>query len=66
MGHQVDVISGPPYPNLDEKVNLIKLPGLDLFQTFSFKKVKDFYQEKNKRAIDFYEFFSTFLEDSLK
>ena len=25
MGHQVDVISGPPYPNLDEKVNLIKL-----------------------------------------
>ena len=33
MGHRVDVISGPPYPNLDEKVNLIKLPGLDLFQT---------------------------------
>jgi glycosyltransferase involved in cell wall biosynthesis len=61
MGHQVDVISGPPYPNLDEKVNLIKLPGLDLFQTFSFKdRLKIFIKKKNKRAIDFYEFFSTF------
>jgi glycosyltransferase involved in cell wall biosynthesis len=61
MGHQVDVISGPPYPNLDEKVNLIKLPGLDLFQTFSFKdRLKAFIKKKNKRAIDFYEFFSIF------
>ena len=61
MGHQVDVISGPPYPNLDEKVNLIKLPGLDLFQTFSFKdRLKIFIKKKNKRVIDFYEFFSTF------
>ena len=60
MGHQVDVISGPPYPNLYEKVNLIKLPGLDLFQTFSFKdRLKIFIKKKNKRAIDFYEFFST-------
>ena len=61
MGHQVDVISGPPYPNLDEKVNLIKLPGLDLFQTFSFKdRLKIFIKKKNKRAIDLYEFISTF------
>jgi glycosyltransferase involved in cell wall biosynthesis len=60
-GHQVDVISGPPYPNLYEKVNLIKMPGLDLFQTFSFKdRLKIFINKKNKRAIDFYEFFSTF------
>ena len=62
MGHRVDVISGPPYPNLYEKVNLIKLPGLDLFQTFSFKeRLKIFIKKKDKRAIDFYEFFSTFL-----
>ena len=47
MGHQVDVISGPPYPNLDEKVNLTKLPGLDLFQTFSFKdRLKIFIKKK--------------------
>jgi glycosyltransferase involved in cell wall biosynthesis len=61
MGHQVDVISGPPYPNLTEKIDLIKLPGLDLFQTFSFRdRLKIFLKKKNKRAIDFYEFFSTF------
>ncbi len=31
-GHDVDVISGEPYPELtDERINLIKLPGLNLF-----------------------------------
>ncbi len=32
-GHQVDVISGEPYPDLEPhaNVNLIKLPGLNLF-----------------------------------
>jgi glycosyltransferase involved in cell wall biosynthesis len=31
IGHNVDVISGPPYPNLDPKVRLHKLPSLDLY-----------------------------------
>ena len=31
-GHSVDVISGQPYPHVDERVNLIKLPGLNLFE----------------------------------
>lgn len=31
-GHTVDVISGPPYPHLDTRVRLIKLPSLDLFE----------------------------------
>jgi glycosyltransferase involved in cell wall biosynthesis len=30
-GHQVDVISGPPYPELDQRVRLIHIPSLDLF-----------------------------------
>lgn len=30
-GHAVDVISGPPYPDLDSRVNLIEMPSLDLF-----------------------------------
>lgn len=30
-GHRVDVISGEPYPELDETITLIKLPGLNLF-----------------------------------
>ena len=31
LGHNVDVISGPPYPELDPRVTLIKMPSLDLF-----------------------------------
>ena len=31
-GHQVDVISGQPYPHLDERVTLIPMPGLNLFE----------------------------------
>jgi len=30
-GHRVDVISGPPYPHLDDNVRLIKMPSLDLY-----------------------------------
>jgi glycosyltransferase involved in cell wall biosynthesis len=30
-GHSVDVISGPPYPELDPRVQLIQLPSLDLY-----------------------------------
>ncbi|MBL7062075.1 MAG: glycosyltransferase family 4 protein [Dehalococcoidia bacterium] len=31
LGHDVEVISGPPYPELDDGVKLIKLPSLDLY-----------------------------------
>ena len=48
MGHEVDIISGPPYPNLCNEVKLIKLPGLDLFQTFSFKERVKIFWEKRK------------------
>lgn len=30
-GHSVTVIGGPPYPDLDPDVELVKLPSLDLF-----------------------------------
>ena len=59
MGHKVDVISGPPYPVLHHGVNLIKLPGLNLFETFSFKdRVKKIFKKKNKNLDDYYEFIS--------
>lgn len=32
LGHEVDVISGEPYPDLVDGVKLIKLPGLNLFE----------------------------------
>jgi len=31
LGHEVHVISGEPYPDLDDGVKLIKLPGLNLY-----------------------------------
>jgi len=33
-GHEVDVISGEPYPHLDPRVNLIKMPGLNLYEHY--------------------------------
>lgn len=30
LGHRVEVIAGPPYPDVDEGVDLVRLPGLDL------------------------------------
>ena len=31
LGHHVDVVSGPPYPVLDDGVRLVRLKGLDLY-----------------------------------
>lgn len=33
QGHQVDVLSGPPYPELDSGIRLVKIPSLDLYAT---------------------------------
>lgn len=42
LGHEVTVISGEPYPMLDDGVTLIKMPGLNLFaeenSLYAFKK----------------------------
>ena len=59
LGHHVDVISGPPYPNLESSIQLIKSPGLNLFSTFNFQeRLKIFYEKKNKSLDDWYEFIS--------
>ena len=59
LGHNVDIISGPPYPNLEPKINLIRLPGLNLFSTFVFKeRLTIFLNKKNKSMDDWYEFIS--------
>ena len=31
LGHSVDVLSGPPYPELDPEVRLVRIPSLDLY-----------------------------------
>ena len=62
IGHNVDVISGPPYPELMSGIELIKLPGLNLFSTFIFReRLKIFFNKKNKSLDDWYEFSSTLI-----
>jgi len=39
LGHQVDIVSGPPYPELDDRIKLIKLPSLDLYSMSSVRRL---------------------------
>lgn len=39
LGHRVDVISGPPYPEVDDGIKLIKLPSLDLYAMSSVRRL---------------------------
>jgi len=55
LGHQVDVIAGPPYPELDEGVTLHKLPGLDLYNPHHLFKIEDKW--KLKSPINVLEYF---------
>jgi glycosyltransferase involved in cell wall biosynthesis len=41
LGHEVDVLSGPPYPELDEGIALHKIPGLDLYNPDHLFKVRE-------------------------
>ena len=44
LGHEVDVLSGPPYPELAEGISLHKILGLDLYNPehlFKVKKIRD-------------------------
>ena len=42
LGHQVHVISGPPYPDLHEDINLIKIPSLNLFELEDNLRLRSF------------------------
>ena len=39
LGHEVDIVSGPPYPELDDGVHLIRLPSLDLYTMSSIARL---------------------------
>ena len=46
LGHQVTVISGPPYPVIDEGVELVQLPSLDLYRDpdpFRIPELREFH-----------------------
>ena len=53
LGHQVDVLSGPPYPLLNKGINLIKIPSLDLFS--SEDRFKAFNYKFLTKPTDFFE-----------
>lgn len=56
LGHDVEVLSGPPYPNLDARVKLHQLPGLDLYNPdhlFKVRKISDL-----THPLNMYEFLS--------
>lgn len=53
LGHEVTVLSGPPYPELDSGVNLIKIPSLGLFE--SGERLKAFRLRFLWSPIDLYE-----------
>ena len=53
LGHDVSVLSGPPYPELDDNVELIKIPSLGLFE--SGERLEAFRLSFLWNPIDFYE-----------
>ena len=56
LGHTVEVLSGQPYPILDEGVGLTKLPSLDLY---SYESILDAFRlSLFKEPINLYEWLS--------
>lgn len=56
QGHKVTVISGEPYPHLDDGVELIKMPGLNLFAEEN--AMKAFKKRYFFEPLNFFEWFS--------
>jgi len=56
LGHEVTVLSGPPYPQLDAEIELVKIPSLDLFGVED--RIKEFKFSLLFSPLDFYEWIS--------
>ncbi len=56
LGHEVTVLSGPPYPQLDDSIKLKKIPSLELFETED--RMKEFKFHFLFSPIDLYEWIS--------
>ncbi len=48
LGHHVEVFSGQPYPVLDERVYLHKLPSLDLWNDYYPGRIPAYWEVKTK------------------
>ena len=56
LGHEVTVLSGPPYPQLDPAIKLEKIPSLDLFGVED--RIKEFKFSLLLSPVDLYEWVS--------
>ena len=56
LGHDVTVISGPPYPDLDNSIKLIKIPSLGLFEVEN--RLSEFKLNFLFSLLDLYEWIS--------
>ena len=56
LGHEITVLSGPPYPHLDAPIKLEKIPSLDLFAVED--RIKEFKFSFLLSPVDLYEWIS--------
>ena len=56
LGHEVTVFSGPPYPDLDLGVKLVKVPSLDLYSKKN--KFSDVSIKELRNFLNFFEWVS--------
>ena len=67
LGHDVDVVSGPPYPSLEDSINLVKLPGLDLLVLLFLKRdIRYFFQREINHLMIGMNLYQHYLEASLR
>ena len=57
LGHKVDVLSGPPYPEIHKNINLIKIPSLNLFELEDNLRLRSFKFKFLLNSIDLSEWF---------
>jgi len=57
LGHTVDVLSGPPYPETPKSVNLIKIPSLNLFELEDNLRLRSFKIKFLLNSVDLSEWF---------
>ncbi len=51
LGHHVEVFGGQPYPNLDDRVALHKLPSLDIFNDHFPGRLPAFWEIKSREDL---------------
>ena len=56
LGHEIDVFSGPPYPDLDPEIKLVKIPSLGLYEKKS--KFFDVNPSKLLNPLNLFEWLS--------